>query len=88
MMRLFKLLATLDEAYKITMVINAGLIKLAKDLVNLISQMLQLNLNTWYSTFVPRFIEDKGGVIEYRFSNWKIGNIKNHPCIQQLNLEY
>jgi len=45
-----QLLATLDEAYKITMVINnAG-----------------LNLNTLIKItqhFVPRFIEDKGGVI-------------------------
>ena len=48
------LLATLDEAYKITMVINNA------------NQMLQLNLNTLIKItqhFVPRFIEDKGGVI-------------------------
>jgi len=64
------LLATLDEAYKITMVINnagLGYLKLAKDLSESeINQMLHLNLNTLIKItqhFVPRFIEDKGGVI-------------------------
>ena len=48
---------------------NAGLgyLKLAKDLSESeITQMLQLNLNTLIKItqhFVPRFIEDKGGVI-------------------------
>ena len=65
-----QLLATLDEAYKITMVINnagLGYLKLAKDLSESeINQMLHLNLNTLIKItqhFVPRFIEDKGGVI-------------------------
>ena len=65
-----ELLATLDEAYKITMVINnagLGYLKLAKDLSESeINQMLQLNLNTLIKItqhFVPRFIEDKSGVI-------------------------
>ena len=65
-----QLLATLDEAYKITMVINnagLGYLKLAKDLSESeINQMLQLNLNTLIKItqyFVLRFIEDKSGVI-------------------------
>ena len=65
-----ELLATLDESYKITMVINnagLGYLKLAKDLSEFeISQMLQLNLNALIKItqhFVPRFIEAKSGVI-------------------------
>ena len=64
-----ELLATLDESYKITMVINnagLGYLKLAKDLRETeIAQMLQLNLITLIKItqhFVPRFIESKGGV--------------------------
>ena len=64
------LLSTLDEKYKITMVINnagLGYLKYAKDLSESeINQMLQLNLNTLIKItqhFVPRFIEDKSGVI-------------------------
>ena len=64
-----ELLATLDESYKITMVINnagLGYFKLAKDLSESeISQMLQLNLNALIKItqhFVPRFIEAKSGV--------------------------
>lgn len=64
------LLSTLDEKYKITMVINnagLGYLKYAKDLSESeINQMLQLNLNTLINItqhFVPRFIEDKSGVI-------------------------
>lgn len=64
------LLSTLDEKYKISMVINnagLGYLKYAKDLSESeINQMLQLNLNTLIKItqhFVPRFIEDKGGVI-------------------------
>uniref|UniRef100_UPI0028DC3C44 SDR family NAD(P)-dependent oxidoreductase n=1 Tax=uncultured Granulicatella sp. TaxID=316089 RepID=UPI0028DC3C44 len=64
------LLSTLDEKYKISMVINnagLGYLKYAKDLSESeINQMLQLNLNTLIKItqhFVPRFIEDKSGVI-------------------------
>ena len=63
------LLSTLDEKYKITMVINnagLGYLKYAKDLSESeISEMLQLNLNTLIKItqhFVPRFIETKSGV--------------------------
>lgn len=65
-----KLLATLDESYKITMVINnagLGYLKLAKDLSESeINQMLQLNLTTLIKItqhFVPHFIEAKSGVL-------------------------
>ena len=64
------LLATLDETYEITMVINnagLGYFKLAQDLSDTeIAQMLQLNLNTLIKVtqhFVPHFIEAKSGVI-------------------------
>ncbi len=64
------LLSTLDEKYKITMVINnagLGYLKYAKDLSESeINQMLQLNLNTLIKItqhFVPKFIEDKSGEI-------------------------
>ena len=64
-----KLLATLDELYKVTMVINnagLGYFKLAKDLSEFeISQMLRLNLNAIIKItqhFVPSFIEEKSGV--------------------------
>ena len=59
-----ELLATLDETYKITMVINnagLGYFKLAKDLSESeISQMLQLNLNATF-TITPLFASIKRG---------------------------